>query len=292
MQNRDRLSLRLLAVLTVGSVAWACSSSPSHTNGGGTGGEEETGGSSGDTGGKGGSGTGGKGTGGSMNTGGSSDTGGAAGGSTGGSGGSTGGAGGSTGGAGGSTGGAGGSVDGGAGGMAGGTFALMLLGLDETMKFAGGPVFTPAQSRPNQQSPEMKWTGVPAEAKSLAIVMIDTQTAPSKTPPLKAGAGTKVHFTIYNIPTTATGLPAKLPNMATLPEPMGALASQTFEGRFGWFGPGGGPSVYRVELWAIDVDKLPGVNAGASQAASYTAIKAHGIGKPTIFLAAGTNGGF
>jgi hypothetical protein len=47
-----------------------------------------------------------------------------------------------------------------------------------------------------------------------------------------------------------------------------------------------------VELWAIDVDKLPGLNAGASQAAAYGALPAHAIGKPVEFLAAGTNGGF
>jgi len=116
---RNRLLLASLCLF-----GFACSSA-TRTPGGGTGGDEDTGGSSGNTGGKSGGDTGGKsgGTGGkSGGTGGSGDTGGASGGNTGGAtGGSSGGSGGSTGGSGGSaTGGSGGST-GGAGGGAGGT---------------------------------------------------------------------------------------------------------------------------------------------------------------------------
>jgi phosphatidylethanolamine-binding protein (PEBP) family uncharacterized protein len=318
MQKRDGLALfSVLAVLAIGG---ANCSSPAGTNPGtgGEGGDEDTGGTGGATGGSGGSSSGGKGgsTGGSggSSTGGKGGSTGGSGGSTGGSGGDTGGSGGATGGSGGSTGGSGGSTggsggsggatggsggapdggagSGGAGGSVGGPFKIVLMGLDESMKFAGGPVFTPGQSRPMQHSPAMMWSGEPTGTKSFAISMIDTQKAPSKTPPLVAGTSKKVHFVIYNIPSTAHALPANIPNMAMLPDPAGTFASQTFEQRFGWFGPGGSDSVYRVQLWALDVEKLPGLNAGASQAASFGALAAHSIGQPAEFLAAGTNGGF
>jgi phosphatidylethanolamine-binding protein (PEBP) family uncharacterized protein len=310
---KKRLGLALFSVLAVGTTNWACSSggggNPSGT--GGAGGEEETGGSTGTTGGKTGS-TGGStgstggstgstggstgSTGGSTgSTGGSTGTGGA--GDTGGSTGSTGGSTGSTGGSTGSTGGATGTGGmSGTGGTSGGPLTLKLLGLDETMAHAGGPVFTPAQSNTSNQSPEMQWSGAPAGTKSFVISMIDTQTPPSKTPPLKAGSSTKCHFVIYNIPASATGLPAKFPRVAMPPMPAGTFNSKTFSG-FGYFGPGGATSVYKVQLWAMDVEMLPGTAAGVAQQPLYDsiskgALNAHVIGKPVEFLAAGTNGGF
>jgi phosphatidylethanolamine-binding protein (PEBP) family uncharacterized protein len=173
----------------------------------------------------------------------------------------------------------------------GGEFTLKLLGMDESMKFAGGPVFTPAMSKPTQMSPQMTWSGEPAGTKSFAISMLDTGGL-SKTPPLKQGPNKKVHFVIFNIPATAHGLPANLPNMAMLPDPAGTFASSTFEGRKGWFGPGGAASTYLVNLWALDVDKLPGLAAGAPQQAAYDALMAHSIGKPAVYLAGGNSGGF
>jgi phosphatidylethanolamine-binding protein (PEBP) family uncharacterized protein len=308
---QKRVGLALFSLLAVGTAGLACSSGGSHpSETGGAGGDEETGGS-------GGSGTGGSSTGGKSGTGGSTggsggSTGGSGGSSTGGSGGSTGGSGGSTGGSGGSTGGSGGSTggsggstggsggaDGGAGaggGGSGGPLTLKLLGLDETMAHAGGPVFTPAQSNTSNQSPEMQWSGGPMGTKSFVISMIDTQTPPSKTPPLKAGNSTKCHFVIFNIPATAQGLPAKFPRVAMPPMPMGTFNSKTFSG-FGYFGPGGATSVYKVQLWAMDVETLPGIAAGAAQQPLYDAISkgnlaSHVLGKPVEFLAAGTNGGF
>jgi phosphatidylethanolamine-binding protein (PEBP) family uncharacterized protein len=319
-----RVGLALFSVLAIGSANWACSSGGGHpADTTGTGGEEDTGGNMGSTGGK-------TGTGGSTATGGSSPTGGAGGGGdtggasgggtgggggggdTGGAGGSTGGAGGGgdTGGAGGSTGGAGGASTGGAGGggaggSQGGAFTLMLMGMDMTMAHAGGPVFTPAMSNTSNMSPAMMWSGEPNGTKSFAISMIDTQTptAPSKTPPLKPGTSNKAHWVIYNIPASAHALPADLPNAAMLPDPMGAFASATFASKagggksFGYFGPGGAPSVYRLTLYALDVETLPGIAAGAAQMSTADALRTGGnlashVLAKTEYLAAGTNGGF
>jgi Raf kinase inhibitor-like YbhB/YbcL family protein len=168
------------------------------------------------------------------------------------------------------------------------------------MKYAGGPVFTKAMSNTSNMSPAMMWSGEPSGTKSFAISMIDTQTPPSKTPPLKAGTSTKAHWVIYNIPATAHALPANLPAMAMLPDPMGAFASATFSSKkpsFGYFGPGGATSVYKLTLYALDVDKLPGIAAGAPQMSTSDALRtggnlaSHVLGK-VDYLAAGTNGGF
>jgi Raf kinase inhibitor-like YbhB/YbcL family protein len=305
--HRYSLAVNVFSLsLLVGAAACAPASEstdPGNSGGSGssnTGGNKATGGSN-STGSGGSSNTGGS----SSGSGGSSSSGGATGGSSSGgsagSGGSTGSGGGGsdTGGStgtGGSTSDASATETGGGGSdgppATGGEFTLKVLGMDETMKNAGGPVFTPAMSNTSNQSPEMTWSGAPTGTKSFAISMIDTQTPPSKTPPLKAGTSKKVHFVIYNIPASATGLPAKLPRTAAaLPMPAGAIASKTFSG-FGWFGPGGATSVYLIQLWALDVDKLPGLADGAAQQAAYNALAAHAIGKPVDFLGAGTNGGF
>jgi phosphatidylethanolamine-binding protein (PEBP) family uncharacterized protein len=310
---KKRLGLALFSVLAVGTANWACSSGGGNPSGtGGAGGEEETGGSTGTTGGKTGS-TGGKtgntggseatggkeatggstGTGGSTSTGGAGDTGGA-GGSTGGAGGSTGGAGGSTGGAGGSTGGAGGGT-GGAGGAAGGDLSFMVLGLDETQKYK--PWFPPSMSKTSngQHSPAMKWTGMPAGTKSFAIVMLDTHGTPKANMPLAAGTDKKVHFVFFDIPATATELPANLPRTFDLGMPMGAMGakgSQNFDaGKYGWFGPGGGLSVYSLTLYALNVETL-GLNMNtATQDGTFAAVLKHVVGKPSTFLVAGVSSG-
>jgi phosphatidylethanolamine-binding protein (PEBP) family uncharacterized protein len=140
-----------------------------------------------------------------------------------------------------------------------------------------------------QHSPAMKWSGAPAGTKSFAIVMIDTQTPP-KTGTLVPGTSTKVHFAYFDIPATTTELPADLPRKFLLGMPVGAKASKTFD-TYGWFGPGGGISVYTLSLYALNVDTL-GLDMGsATQAATFAAIKKAAIGKPAVFVAAGVNGG-
>ena len=51
-------------------------------------------------------------------------------------------------------------------------------------------------------SPPLSWTGVPAAAKSLALI-VDDPDAPDP----KAPKRTWVHWVLYNLPVTATGLP-------------------------------------------------------------------------------------
>jgi Raf kinase inhibitor-like YbhB/YbcL family protein len=52
-------------------------------------------------------------------------------------------------------------------------------------------------------SPELSWTGVPENTKSLALIVDDPDAPDPKAPKM-----TWVHWVLYNIPVTATGLPA------------------------------------------------------------------------------------
>jgi phosphatidylethanolamine-binding protein (PEBP) family uncharacterized protein len=293
--KRSGLAILSIATLALGASNWGCAgadrNSPIVPSTGGSGGSSASGGSGGATssGGSGGSAVGS----GSGGSGGTSVSGGSGGSSSGGSGGSGGSSGSpdaavlvDSGPAAGPDGG-GGAPDGGGGG-GGGDFKLTLVGLDETHAKYMAPVFPAAMSRPMQHSPAMMWSGAPAGAKSFAISMIDTTTAPKMNAPVAAGNGKKVHFTIYDIPVTATGLPADLPDMATLTMPA-AKCSISFENRHCWFGPGGGLSIYVITVWALDVETL-GLAASAGQQPSYDAIAKHSLGKAE-FIAVGKNGG-
>lgn len=57
-------------------------------------------------------------------------------------------------------------------------------------------------------SPPLSWSGVPANAKSLALICDDPD-APAKT---------WVHWVIFNIPPTAAGLPENVPPKDELPD--------------------------------------------------------------------------
>ena len=56
-------------------------------------------------------------------------------------------------------------------------------------------------------SPEMVWSGVPKETKSLALFCEDL-----------AGQGRAIHWVIYNIPPTSDKIPENIPQMAELPD--------------------------------------------------------------------------
>lgn len=96
-------------------------------------------------------------------------------------------------------------------------------------------------------SPPLSWHGVPAKAKSLALVVVDPD-APDPAAPLR----TWTHWILYDLPPTATGLPEGVVAKA--------LPAGTREGRNDWnrTGYGGacppiGRHRYIHELYALDV---------------------------------------
>ena len=107
-------------------------------------------------------------------------------------------------------------------------------------------------------SPALAWSGVPAGAKSLALITEDPD-APS---------GTFIHWVIYNMPATLTGLPEKVTPTPVV-NGIGTQGSTSF-GRTSYGGPcppAGKPHRYFFKLFALDLDpQLPaGLNSAALQ---------------------------
>lgn len=123
-------------------------------------------------------------------------------------------------------------------------------------------------------SPALSWTGVPAAARSLVLVMDDPDAPDPAAPKM-----TWVHWVLYNIPPTATGLPAGA-------EPS-SLPAGTLSGLNDWSNPGyGGPCPptgrhrYFHKLYALDV-VLPEL-ARPSKAALERAMNGHVIAKAEL----------
>jgi Raf kinase inhibitor-like YbhB/YbcL family protein len=95
-------------------------------------------------------------------------------------------------------------------------------------------------------SPPLAWSGVPANAKSLALI-VDDPDAPDPAAPRM----TWVHWVLYNIPVTAHGLPEAL---STARLPAGTLEGLNDWQRTGYGGPCPpvGRHRYFHKLYALD----------------------------------------
>jgi Raf kinase inhibitor-like YbhB/YbcL family protein len=110
-------------------------------------------------------------------------------------------------------------------------------------------------------SPSLEWAGVPAAAKSLALIVHD--------PDAPTGVGGFTHWIVYNIPVTASKLEKNAGSSDGKLLPSGAVQHATSFGVLGWGGPcppaGRKPHRYVFTLYALGVDKLE-LPANASQA--------------------------
>ena len=92
------------------------------------------------------------------------------------------------------------------------------------------------------ESPPLAWSGVPENAKSLALIVEDPD-APS---------GNFVHWVVYNIPATKTGMTGKKPGRLF---PGGGEEGMNGAGKMGYFGPcppPGSQHHYHFKLFALD----------------------------------------
>jgi hypothetical protein len=117
-------------------------------------------------------------------------------------------------------------------------------------------------------SPALSWTGVPAGAKSLALIMDDPDAPP----------GTWVHWVLYDLPASATGLPEGVPKKDTLDGGaiQGACWGVNSFSRVGYYGPcppPGGPHRYFFKLYALD--KALGLAPRATKPDLLNAMKGH-----------------
>jgi len=106
------------------------------------------------------------------------------------------------------------------------------------------------------QSPPLAWNGVPEAARQLALI-VDDPDAPGRT---------FVHWVLYGLPPTATGLPAGVPRDGTLTRPVPAVQGMNDFRHTGWNGPcppPGAPHRYVFTLYALKrkLTLPPGANA-------------------------------
>ena len=92
-------------------------------------------------------------------------------------------------------------------------------------------------------SPPIKWDSVPPQAKSLALIADDPD----------APMGTWVHWVIFNIPPSLSGLPESIPPKDSLPN--GSLQGKNDFRNSGYGGPcpPGGTHRYFFKLYALDI---------------------------------------
>ncbi len=116
-------------------------------------------------------------------------------------------------------------------------------------------------------SPPLRWTGIPAAAQALALV-VDDPDAPS---------GLFTHWLVYGLPPQTTGLPEGVPPGETVAG--GGRQGRNDFGRIGYGGPcpPSGSHRYIFTVYALDAPlDLP---AGATRRQLFRAMEGHVIDK-------------
>jgi Raf kinase inhibitor-like YbhB/YbcL family protein len=137
------------------------------------------------------------------------------------------------------------------------------------------PVFGEGEMIPRQYtcdgkdiSPPLSWSGLPEEAKSIALICDDPD----------APMGTWVHWVLFNLPGNADGLPEDVPASKTLDN--GARHGKNDFQRFGYGGPcpPGGTHRYYFKVYALDtvLEHEPGITKAGLLKAMESHILAEG----------------
>ena len=131
------------------------------------------------------------------------------------------------------------------------------------------------QGLPMGMSPQLSWTNVPAGTLSFVLHMHDPDAALNKT------TATQVHWLVWGIPATATGLPENVPQGAQLADGSHQISASGLMYR----GPGARPPNpkhhYTLELYALDIalNVPPGANEQDTRTAVMAAMQGHVLGK-------------
>jgi Raf kinase inhibitor-like YbhB/YbcL family protein len=136
------------------------------------------------------------------------------------------------------------------------------------------PVFNPGGQIPpkytcdgDDTSPPLEWTGVPAQAKSLALISDDPD----------APGGDWVHWVAYDIPVSAKGFPAGAGKSSD--GSVGARQGKNSWGKPGYGGPcpPSGTHRYVFKLYALDAPT--GLGPGATKEELLKAMEGHILGR-------------
>jgi len=142
--------------------------------------------------------------------------------------------------------------------------------------FADGAAIPARHTADGQDlSPALEWSGLPDGAVELAIICDDPD-APRPQP--------WVHWVIYKIPASATGLPEGLPPQENLSSPKGAMQGMNTWPTLGYRGPapprGHGTHHYYFKLYVLD-QALP-LKPGMTKDQLLAAMKGHVIGQAEL----------
>jgi Raf kinase inhibitor-like YbhB/YbcL family protein len=150
-------------------------------------------------------------------------------------------------------------------GMAGAavTQPFRLVATNASMLNADEFAFPATSLPPMNQSPEFNWSGVPANAQSLALVFTDA-------------TSTAYKWVLWDIPPTVTHVPAAIPGVAMPMQVPGATQLGSL-GNQGYAGPCCTDHVYEFVLWALDVAKLPDAAGHTTAELRQTVLPAHQI---------------
>lgn len=129
-----------------------------------------------------------------------------------------------------------------------------------------------ASSQTQKDSPKIDWRGAPAGTAAFALILHDTDVA--------VQGSDVLHWAIFDIPGTATGLPAGVPKTASLAD--GSVQLNNIAGQPGFYSPcPPAPTThhYIIEVYALDA-KL-GLPASTSRADLLAALAMHTRAKGT-----------
>lgn len=123
-------------------------------------------------------------------------------------------------------------------------------------------------------SPQFVWSAPPANTQSFALVLTDNSNG-------------LVHCVIYDVPASATGLPAAVMNAYAPTNVTGAHQTASYSAAVrGYNGPcppaGGGAHNYEFAAYALDTAALPGASMSTTRAQALTLIMQHQLGKVSL----------
>lgn len=122
-------------------------------------------------------------------------------------------------------------------------------------------------------SPALAWTGAPSGTQSFAVVLTDQTIS-------------MAHWAIYDIPASATGLPAGIENTADPASVPGAHQIVSIHaptvGYYGPCPPNPPAHTYQFAVYALDVAMLPGVSATSTRPETVAALQAHRLAGATL----------
>jgi len=124
-------------------------------------------------------------------------------------------------------------------------------------------------------SPMLQWTDVPAGVVTFTLIMHDTDVADRRK------VDDNLHWMVFNIPATATGLPEGQPPTATLPD--GTVQAKHSRGAVGYMPPGAPAGPYHhyiFELYGLDA-KLD-LGPDATRADLLKAMDGHVVAKASM----------